>query len=196
MKKWTKPLIITINIMLFGVFVGGIIRDFLNHENDHKQVARGEEIDDITNAEGVIIDSMHKMTHQKVMANEKNGFIAMSPDNKKKLRQLVNDSGMLADKEKYSQILDRWEKGDFSQAVEEHNDMWERAGESTNGKAYRLATSEEEKTYLEEQSKKEQNKGNSRSFYFRENLSGYFFNIIYQKQTLINPIFFEYFVFY
>ncbi|PEF75515.1 hypothetical protein CON94_09645 [Bacillus pseudomycoides] len=195
MKKWTKPLIITINIMLFGVFVGGIIRDFFNHENDHKQVARGEEIDDITNAEGVIIDSMHKMTHQKVMANEKNGFIAMSPDNIKKLRQLVNDSGMLADKEKYSQILDRWEKGDFSQAVEEHNDMWERAGGSTNGKAYRLATSEEEKTYLEEQSKKEQNEGNSRSFYFRENLSGYFFNIIYQKQTLINPIFFEYFVF-
>nr|WP_242227153.1 DUF6241 domain-containing protein [Bacillus cereus group sp. BfR-BA-01315] len=182
--------------MLLGVFVGGMIGNFFNPESDHKQVAKGEEIDDITNAEGVIIDSMHKMTHQKVIANEKNGFIAMSSDNIKKLRQLLNDSDMLADKEKYSEILGRWAKGDFSQAVEEHNDMWERAGGNTHGKACRLATLEEEKAYLEEQSKKEQNKGNSRSFYFRENLSSYFFNIIYQKQTLINPIFFEYFVFY
>ncbi|PFY91635.1 DUF6241 domain-containing protein [Bacillus pseudomycoides] len=155
MKRWAKPLIITISIMLLGVFVGGMIGNFFNPKSNNKQVAKGEEIDDITNAEGVIIDSMHKMTHPKVMANEKNGFIVMSSDNIKKLRQLVNDSGMLADKEKYSQILDRWEKGDFSQAVEEHNDMWERAGGSTNGKAYRLATSEEKKAYLEEQKRSE-----------------------------------------
>ncbi|PED07218.1 DUF6241 domain-containing protein [Bacillus pseudomycoides] len=89
------------------------------------------------------------MTHQKGMANDKTDFITMPPDNIKKLRQLLNDSDMLADKEKYSEILGRWEKGGFSQAVEEHNDMWERAGGSTNGKAYRLATSKEEKAYLE-----------------------------------------------
>ncbi|PEI94990.1 hypothetical protein CN679_04865 [Bacillus pseudomycoides] len=158
MKKWAKPLIITIGIMLPGIFVGGMIGNFFNPESDNKQVAKGEEIDDITNAEEVIIDSMHKMTHQKVMANEKNGFIAMSSDNIKKLRQLVNDSDMLADKEKYSEILGRWEKGDFSQAVEEHNDMWERSGEITHGKAYRLATQEEEKAYLEKQNEKEQSK--------------------------------------
>ncbi|WP_260988438.1 DUF6241 domain-containing protein [Bacillus pseudomycoides] len=137
-----------------------MIGNFFNPESNHKQVVKGEEIDDITNAEGVIIDSMHKMTHQKGMANEKNGFIAMSSDNIKKLCQLVNDSDMLTDKEKYSQILDRWEKGDFSQAVEEHNDMWERADGNVHGKAYRLATSEEEKVYLEEQSEKEQTKEN------------------------------------
>ncbi|MCI0766011.1 DUF6241 domain-containing protein [Bacillus sp. TL12] len=83
----------------------------------------------------------------------------MSSDNIKKLRQLlVNDSDMLADKEKYSGILDRWEKDDFSQAVEEHSDIWKRAVGNTHGKAYRLATSEEEKSYLEEQSTKEQRK--------------------------------------
>ncbi|EOP60471.1 hypothetical protein KOY_04031 [Bacillus cereus VDM021] len=110
MKKWTKPLIITIGIMLFGVFAGGMIGNLFNPESDNKQVAKCEEIeevDDITNAEGVIIDSMHKMTHKKVMANEKSGFIAMSSDNIKKLRQLVNDSDMLADKDKYNKILDR-----------------------------------------------------------------------------------------
>ncbi|MGG3528995.1 hypothetical protein COM13_24755 [Bacillus pseudomycoides] len=160
MKRRTKFSMVIIGIVLFGVFVGGMVGTFLNPGNDNKQVAKGEKIDDITNAEGVIIDSMHKRTHQKIMANEKTGFIAMSPDNIKKLRQLVNESDMLMNKEKYSQILDRWEKVDFSQAVEEHNDMWERAGGITNGKAYRLATPEEEKAYLEEQSKKEQAKEN------------------------------------
>ncbi|PED07215.1 DUF6241 domain-containing protein [Bacillus pseudomycoides] len=160
MKRRAKFSIITIGTVLFGVFVEGMVGTSLNPGSDNKQVAKGEEIDDVTNAEVVIIDSMHKMTHQKVMANEKNGFIAMSPDNIKKLRQLVNNSDMLTDKEKYSQILDHWEKGDFSQAIEEHNDMWERAGGNTHGKAYRLATSEEEKAYLEEQSTKEQRKEN------------------------------------
>lgn len=65
---------------------------------------------------------------------------------------------MLTDKKKYCQILDRWEKGDFSQAVEEYNDMWERAGGNTHWKAYRLTTVKEVKAYLEEQSEKEQNK--------------------------------------
>ncbi|WP_232297319.1 DUF6241 domain-containing protein [Bacillus cereus] len=39
----------------------------------------------------------------------------------KKLRQLVNDINMLTAIEKYIEILDRWEKGNFSQALEEHN---------------------------------------------------------------------------
>ena len=39
------------------------------------------------------------------------------------------------EKEKYVEILNRWEKGDFSQAVEEHDYMWEQAGGESAGKA-------------------------------------------------------------
>ncbi|WP_459500853.1 DUF6241 domain-containing protein [Bacillus sp. C1] len=46
-------------------------------------------------------------------------------------------------------ILERWEKGDFSQAVGEHNYIWEREGGENvgeiGGEAIRLATQKEEK---------------------------------------------------
>ena len=57
------------------------------------------------------------------------------------------------EKEKYVEILNRWEKGDFSQAVEDDY-MWEQAGGESAGKAKRLATPKEETAYLKEQSKK------------------------------------------
>lgn len=153
---------IAVGIMVLGVFIGYMVGTFLNPGSDDKQVkertivAKGEEIEDAVNAEGVIIDSMHKMLHQKVIADKKIGFIALSSENIKKLRHMLEQSDKMLNKEKYAEILDRWEKGDFSQAVEEHNYMWERAGGESAGKAKRLATPKEEKIYLKEQSEKEQ----------------------------------------
>jgi len=37
------------------------------------------------------------------------------------VRELVEKSDLLQYKPQYVEILDRWEKGDFTQAVEEHN---------------------------------------------------------------------------
>ncbi len=95
----------------------------------------------MVNSEGVIIDSMHKMLHQKVIADKKIGFIVMSPENIKKLRHLLDQSDKIIEKEKYVVILNRWEKGDFSQAVEEHNYMWEQAGGESTGKAKKISYS-------------------------------------------------------
>lgn len=161
MDRWAKFWMIAVGIVVFSVFIGYMVGTFFNPGSDSKQVqegtivAKGEEIDDLVNAEGVIIDSMHKMLHQKVIADKKIGFIVMSPENIKKLRHLLDQSDKMLDKEKYAEILNRWEKGDFSQAVEEHNYMWEQAGGESAGKAKRLATSKEEKAYLKEQSEKE-----------------------------------------
>ncbi|MEI4619842.1 hypothetical protein [Bacillus cereus] len=44
MKKWANPLIITIVIMLLDAFVGGMIEDFFNPENNNKQVTKGEKM--------------------------------------------------------------------------------------------------------------------------------------------------------
>lgn len=93
---------------------------FFNPGSDNKQIqertvdAKGEEIDNLANSEGVIIDSMHKMLHQKVIADKKSGFIVMSPENIKKLRHLLDQSDKIMEKEKYVEILNRWEKGEFS----------------------------------------------------------------------------------
>ncbi|MED3201021.1 DUF6241 domain-containing protein [Bacillus toyonensis] len=161
MDRWAKHSMIVVGIVVFGVFIGYMVGTFFNPGSDNKQaqektiVAKGEEIDDLVNAEGVIIDSMHKMLHQKVIADKKIGFIVMSPENIKMLRHLLDQSDKMLDKEKYAEILNRWEKGDFSQAVEEHNYMWEQAGGESTGKAKRLTTPKEEKAYLKEQSEKE-----------------------------------------
>jgi Family of unknown function (DUF6241) len=48
----------------------------------------------------------------------------------------------------YLEMLHRWEKGDFSQSVSEHNRLWEILG-GTIGKATRLMTDEEQKAYAE-----------------------------------------------
>ncbi|MFD5261181.1 DUF6241 domain-containing protein [Bacillus wiedmannii] len=161
MNRWTKFSMIVVSVVVFGIFIGYMVGMFFNSGSDNKQaqekivVAQGEKIDDLVNSEGVIIDSMHKMLHQKVIADTKIGFIVMSPENIKKLRHLLDQSDKILEKEKYVEILKRWEKGDFSQAVEEHNYMLEQAGGESTGKAKRLATPKEEKAYLKEQSKKE-----------------------------------------
>ncbi|MCI0768088.1 DUF6241 domain-containing protein [Bacillus sp. TL12] len=159
MNKRTRISIITMGTVILGVLIGCMGGTFFNNEGEKKKVAKGESIDEVVNAEGVMMDSMHKMLHQKVIADKKSGFILMSPDNIKKLRHMLDQSDKMPNKEKYADILERWEKGDFSQAVGEHNYIWEREGGEnvgeTGGEAIRLATQKEEKAYLKEQSEKE-----------------------------------------
>ncbi|GAB6476361.1 hypothetical protein bcgnr5371_46150 [Bacillus cereus] len=96
------------------------------------------------------------MTHQKVLSHEKQGFIKMTPENIEKVRQVIveSNSGTLQHKEQYLKILVRWYEGDFSQSVEEHNLLWEWDNNST-GKAYELATPEQEEAHILEQAKSE-----------------------------------------
>lgn len=50
-------------------------------------------------------------------------------------------------------IINRWEKGDFSQTVEEHNFLWNLEGGDT-GKATERLSPEEEKQYIKEMKSK------------------------------------------
>ena len=53
----------------------------------------------------------------------------------------------------YIPILERWSKGDFSNAVDDHNKIWKLqhgGGEEALGKATRLSTPEEEGYYIKE----------------------------------------------
>ncbi|WP_255261192.1 DUF6241 domain-containing protein [Bacillus pseudomycoides] len=60
------------------------------------------------------------------------------------MRELVEKSDLLQYKPQYVEILDRWEKGDFTQAVEEHNFF---------GKSYKLTNPEQEKEFIQTQGK-------------------------------------------
>lgn len=96
-----------------------------------------------------VMEAIHAMSHQKVEASQKWGALQITKENVLMLDQIVE-----AQKEDliaysvYRDILDRWIAGDFSEAVEDHNDIWEMQDGSI-GKATGLMEPEEEKEYIE-----------------------------------------------
>lgn len=72
-------------------------------------------------SEDEIISTMHRMVHQKVKSSEKWGFIEMTTKEIVSAKKAVESSTNFKYKSKLLATLERWEKGDFSQTVEEHN---------------------------------------------------------------------------
>ena len=96
-------------------------------------------------------EAIHSMSHQKVEAKVKWGHTQITQAKVDRLLAVVKMNDYKY-KELYISILERWSKGDFSQAIDDHNSIWEMQGgdESRNsGKATRLLTDEEEKEYVE-----------------------------------------------
>ncbi|MEN1937816.1 PRK06770 family protein [Paenibacillus sp. 102] len=158
MKKWIKIISILVITIVTGIFIGYKVGTYVGSDGEERQTERvkGEKIIFDLNSDRHIINAMHKMTHQKVLSHEKQGFIKMTPENIEEVRRMIDESnsGTLQYKEQYLKILTRWYEGDFSQAVEEHNLLWEWENTS-NGKAYELATREQEEEYILEQAKSE-----------------------------------------
>lgn len=80
-----------------------------------------------------IINIMHQMANTKVIADEKWGEIEITPERVKNLKTIVEGSDFES-KDKLLEILERWEKGDFSVADKDHNYLWEKLG-GTIGRA-------------------------------------------------------------
>ena len=59
--------------------------------------------------ESEVITAMHRMTHQKVVAERKSGSIPMIQSNTKKLKEIINKSSF-AKKNELLAIADRWAK--------------------------------------------------------------------------------------
>ena len=96
-------------------------------------------------------EAIHSMSHQKVEAKVKWGHTQITQAKVDRLLEISKESNYKF-KELYIEILERWSKGDFSHAVEDHNAIWEMQGgdESRNsGKAIRLLTDAEERDYVE-----------------------------------------------
>lgn len=92
---------------------------------------------------------IHLMSHQKIVAvdGEKWGGIKITKERINSLLTIIDKNEIvLEDADEYRAILNRWKDGNFSHAVEDHNEMWNYEG-GTIGKASRLATPKEEKAY-------------------------------------------------
>ncbi|VEF49117.1 Uncharacterised protein [Bacillus freudenreichii] len=96
-----------------------------------------------------IISVMHKMTHQKVRAEDKWGAIPMTEDTIKQVYEVVSkrdfdDAGL---KEDLLHILQKWENNNFLSADEDHNYFWEYQG-GTVGRAYDTMSQAEEVEFI------------------------------------------------
>lgn len=96
-------------------------------------------------------DHLHEMSHSKVYAADKWGQVRLiTQANIAELLAIVEASDF-SEKAFYQRTLEDWQQGDFSNAVEVHNTIWNWHG-GTVGKASRLMTPEEEKEYLDRNS--------------------------------------------
>ncbi|WP_066187982.1 DUF6241 domain-containing protein [Gracilibacillus timonensis] len=90
---------------------------------------------------------LNYMAHQKIYAEEIWGFYEITPERIAFLLEVL-DTQDYPHEDVYRDILDRWEAGDFSQAVSDHNRVWNLQG-GTVGEATRLLTEEEEQAILD-----------------------------------------------
>ncbi|WP_459501046.1 PRK06770 family protein [Bacillus sp. C1] len=156
MKKWVIGTITTI-AMIMGILYGAY--QFLAYvEEEDKRLKeqkvitqKEEKVAENTPqvSEDEIISTMHKMVHQKVKSSEKWGFVEMTQTEIQTTKKAVESSKNFNYKSKLLAILERWERSDFSQTVEEHNFLWKIQGGDT-GKAVRRLTPVEEQQFLKE----------------------------------------------
>ncbi len=100
-------------------------------------------------SEGAVQHALHHMSHQKVQADEKWGALQLTPERVQRLMQVVESDREKYDHESvYLSILERWDQGDFSKAVHDHNAIW-RLQNGNTGMATRLLNTEEEQEYIE-----------------------------------------------
>ncbi|WP_058306447.1 DUF6241 domain-containing protein [Gracilibacillus massiliensis] len=98
-------------------------------------------------SENSFMNTLHKMTHQKIHAEEKWGAVEITQDRIDLMLNIAKDS-TFTHRDFYMQALTAWQTGNFSNAVEVHNYIWERQN-GTIGRASRLLTEEEEQQYVE-----------------------------------------------
>jgi len=94
-------------------------------------------------------DYIHKMSHQKVIADTKWGFYKITDERIGWLLDSLEITYEFLDEGKiYKDILTKWKNGDFSKIDQDHNTIWSLQGGSI-GEATGILSEDEEKEYLE-----------------------------------------------
>jgi hypothetical protein len=108
--------------------------------NEDKETYINENMGD----ESILI-AMNQMCHQKVIASDKWGAIEMNRKHIKALKKAAKNSVSI-DQEAI-EILDKWDQGDFSGIVDDHNTILSLQG-GTVGKATGTMDEDEEKEFI------------------------------------------------
>lgn len=102
---------------------------------------------DITE-ETTFLTAIHYMTHQKVLADSKQGALEITPE---RISIMLEQAEAFSDSAHYPfyiEILNAWDAGDFSNAVYAHNYVWN-AQDGTIGEAYGLFDESQEAEFVQ-----------------------------------------------
>jgi hypothetical protein len=102
---------------------------------------------DQSSTEKEVMDTMHFMTHQKVMAEKKAGAVEMCKENVEKIFSILQSSDFER-KETLLEIAAEWRNENFTYIIEDHNYFWENDGGQV-GKAYRVLKPADEEKFIE-----------------------------------------------
>lgn len=95
-------------------------------------------------------DYLHKMSHQKVIADTKWGFYEITEERITWLLETLNNEKVKSElkyPETYHSILTRWDGANFTQIDKEHNAIWRLQG-GTIGIATGILSKEAEAAYI------------------------------------------------
>ncbi|MFT9818253.1 DUF6241 domain-containing protein [Lysinibacillus sp. NPDC056185] len=113
-----------------------------------------KKIDEWKSGDEPFIDNLmqeviQEMSHQKIIADEKESSIMITPERIETLLQMVEENkDGYEHSDKYLDILNRWKQGDFKMVDKDHNDMWFIQGTKEGGISTGIATKEQEKDYI------------------------------------------------
>ncbi|QSB09564.1 hypothetical protein JTI58_21690 [Lysinibacillus fusiformis] len=99
--------------------------------------------------ENLMQEVIQQMSHQKVIADEKESSIMITPERIETLLQMVqSNKDHFEHRDKYVELLSHWQQNDFSSVDQDHNDMWYLQGTKQSGLANAIATKEQESDYI------------------------------------------------
>lgn len=168
MKKSTKITLSLAVLMISGVIAGVVFfldgfskpedrvlteAVVLEDENQSQEAEseseakKDEAKEKVITTESEFMEVLHHMTHQKVEASPKWGAVQIT---EQRIDQMlaVLESNELEHEAFYHKTLSAWKKGDFSNAVHTHNEIWDMQN-GTIGEATDLLSEAEEEKYIE-----------------------------------------------
>ena len=117
-------------------------------EIDEERTVSIEEEFPSSTPEYTVQHAIHGMSHQKVHAEDKWGFLPLTQVRVERLIMVVEENKDEYDESKlYLEILNRWANNDFSRADKDHNAIWT-LQQGTVGRASGLLSIEEERAFI------------------------------------------------
>jgi hypothetical protein len=169
MKKIQKTIVIPLLVILLGIAVFGFI-DYKNKDSvtvtqkdslSQNQPVGGTYLEiqeDRTKPieeelpgemkEKQVQDVIHQMSHQKIKAEKKWGFIPLTRERVDRLIEIVNIN-QYEHGDVYLDILKEWKEGNFTYIDGDHNTIWV-LQDGNVGKATGVLTMEEEMEYIKQ----------------------------------------------